>query len=160
MLSWLKKEFRRILPAFLFFLASFLLIQMTEGRMLKEGGIQAAGFFTILIAAGVVAKVLVLVDHFSFINLFPKKPLIYNVIWKMFVYSVASLFIRLLFRIIPFLWASAGYEINIRNFQASVYWVEFWAIQAWYVMLFTVYVLFRELIRAVGHEKVKRIFFG
>ncbi|MDQ3624923.1 MAG: hypothetical protein M3463_20990 [Verrucomicrobiota bacterium] len=55
------------------------------------------------IAALVIAKVVVITDHFAAVNRFPDKPLIYNVVWKTVIYFVAWLLMRYLEHVIHFL---------------------------------------------------------
>lgn len=42
----------------------------------------------------------------------------------------------------------------------EVVWPRFWAIQIWLLALFFVYCALRELIRTLGREKVRIMFFG
>ncbi len=147
-LRWLKHEFFHVLPAFLFFYISFNLINFTQGLMIKKAEIQPFGFITIFLAAGVVAKVLIAIDFLPVLNAFPRKPLIYNVIWKTILYSLATLLVRLLDR----LWND--------HFGMPLHWTEFWAIQIWYVILFVVFVAARELTYKIGPSKVRQMFFG
>jgi hypothetical protein len=150
-LSWIKKEFLHVFPAFIFFYISFNLINITEGFMFKKAGIGSFSFMTIFVAAAVVAKVLIVIDHLPFISLFPNKPLIYSVVWKTLLYGAATFCIRAAIRLFPFIWGQESIDID---------WKLFMAVQAWYVILFFVFVTFREFAMAIGPVKVRRIFFG
>lgn len=156
MLSWLKREILRVFPAFLFFFVSFNLINITEGFIFQKAGIGRFSFVTILIASALVAKVLVVIDNLPFINVFPHKPLLYNVIWKTMLYGVVTGFVRLFIRLVPSL--LSGYSIE--NFFQDTDWSLFFAILSWYFILYFVFVTFRDFAEAVGFVKVRRIFFG
>jgi len=160
MLQWIKKEIIHVFPAFLFFYLSFSLINVTEGFMFKKAGIGPFSFTTILIASAVVAKVLVVIDHLPFINAFPNKPLIFNVIWKTMLYLASSFCFRFLIRLFPFFWTTNSLITDYNNFLMDMNWRLFMAIQSWYVILFFVFVTFRELALIIGSTKVRRIFFG
>ena len=90
----LKHELRELIPVTVFFFVAFQLLAFTETMMLEQYGIRVSVFVTAAVGALVVAKVVLLADHLPLINRFPEKPLIYNVIWKTFVYFAASLVVR------------------------------------------------------------------
>jgi hypothetical protein len=156
MFSWLKKEIIRVFPAFLFFFISFNLINITEGFIFQEAGIGRFSFLTILIASALVAKVLVVIDNLPFINVFPNKPLVYNIIWKTMLYGVVTGIVRLLIRLVPFL----SKDDSIESFFQDTNWSLFFAILSWYFILYFVFVTFRDFAETVGFAKVRRIFFG
>ncbi|MBS0615196.1 MAG: hypothetical protein JSR58_01425 [Verrucomicrobia bacterium] len=148
-IQWLKSQFFHILPAFIFFYVSFALINFTEGLMMKDAGMQAFGSVAVLLAAAIVAKVLLAIDSLPFLNIFPTRPLIYNVVWKTLLYTLGSLGVRLLNRV----W-------NDYFDDTMLHWREFWAIQIWYLMLFSVFVSARDLTYEIGLKKVRQMFFG
>ena len=57
-------------------------------------GIPSSMFVTVTVLAFLIAKVVLIVDHVPFVNRFPEKPLIYNVLWKTAFYQVATLEVR------------------------------------------------------------------
>lgn len=142
--SWIQVQFWHIFPAFLFFWISFNSINLTEGLMQEKGAFGLYDWLTVFFAAAVVAKVLIFIDNLPFIDLFQKKPLIFNVLWKTTLYGSGSLIFRLI----------------LRQFHTTVLdWPAFWAIQLWYVMLFFIFVTFRDLIFIIGPKKVHALFF-
>ena len=54
--------------------------------MLEQYGIEFSGFVTSAVGALIVAKVVMIQDEIPFINKYPDKPLIYNVVWKTVIY--------------------------------------------------------------------------
>ena len=64
--------------------------------MLRENGLPLSSLTTATVAALLIAKVVLITDKFPFINRFPDKPLMYNVVWKTVIYVVAALFIHYL----------------------------------------------------------------
>ena len=101
--SWLKHELGEVIPPTLFFFIAFQVIALTRALMLREYGIQVATFVAATIGALIVAKVVLLADLLPFVNRFPDKPLIYNVVWKTSIYVVAALFVRYVEHLFPFL---------------------------------------------------------
>jgi hypothetical protein len=155
-----KREFWHIFPVFVFFLIAFNVINMTEIFLFERAGLSPFTFFNILVAAGLVAKIILVIDHLPFTNLFPNKPLIYNSIWKTLLYSSITLVVRLCIRLTPFLLENEPVSIEFEQFIDQVNWPLFISIQAWYVLLFFLFVTVRELTEVIGVEKMRRIFFG
>jgi len=155
----LKHELRELIPVTLFFFMTFQLLALTEALMLKQYGIQTAAFLSATIGALVAAKVVVLTDHFALVNRFPEKPLIYNVVWKTFIYFVVSLGFHYLEHLIHFWRTSPDFAEANRRLIAEVVWPHFWAVQLWLLILLLVYCAFRELVRALGRERIISMFF-
>jgi hypothetical protein len=152
-------EIRELIPVTLFFFVAFQLLALTDALILKQYGIHVAIFVGATLLALVVAKVVLLTDHFALVNRFPEKPLIYNVIWKTVIYFFAALAFRYLEHLIHFWRTSAGFaEANRRLFEEIV-WPHFWAVQLWLLILLLIYCAFRELVRALGRERIITMFF-
>jgi hypothetical protein len=153
-------EIRELIPVTLFFFVAFQLLALTDALMLKQYGIQAAVFLGAALLALVVAKVVLLTDHFALVNRFPEKPLIYNVIWKTVIYFFAALAFRYLEHLVHFWRTSADFpEANRRLFEEIV-WPHFWAVQLWLFVLLLIYCSFRELVRVLGRERIIAMFFS
>lgn len=155
----LKYELRQLIPVILFFFVAFQLLALTKTMMLEQYGIRVSVFLTATVAALVVAKVVLIADHLPLINRFPEKPLVYNVIWKTAVYFVASLAVRYVEHLIDSWRHAANFaEANRRLFDEIV-WPHFWGVQLWLLVLLLLYCAFRELARAVGRDRIIRLFF-
>jgi len=155
----LKHELRQLIPVILFFFVAFQLLALTETMMLEQYGIRVSVFLTATVAALVVAKVVLIADHLPLINRFPEKPLIYNVIWKTAIYFVASLAVRYVEHLIDSWRHTANFaEANKRLFD-EVVWPHFWGVQLWLLILLLLYCAFRELARALGRDRIIRLFF-
>lgn len=154
----MKKNLLHILPAFFFFFIAFSLINFTQGLMLKQDGIESFSYVAIFFAALVVAKVLILVDHFPVFNLFIEKPLIYNIFWKTFLYTIASIFVRFILRFhtiidYPYLLGS------VYSFRQTINLTIFWTVQIWYLLLFFIFAFCREFFEHYGPSNVLNVLF-
>ena len=156
----LKHEFLEVLPPTIFFLVTFHIVLIDRALMLNEYGLQISSMAAAAVMALLVAKVVLIADKFPFINRFPQKPLIYNVLWKTAIYVLASLFVHYLEHLIPLWWLSGDFTDANRDLWREVVWPHFWAIQLWLIVLIFVYCASRELIRVVGRERVVQIYFG
>ena len=156
----LRHEIIESIPPTVYFFLAFQVITFTQALMLKQYGIQVTTFAIATGAALVVSKVIPLADKLPFIDRFPDKPLIYNVLWKTLVYVTAALLVRYVENLFPFFRESGSLAAANRQFVQEIVWPRFWAIQLWFLVLFLVYNAFRELVRVLGRERVLHMFFG
>lgn len=142
-----------------FFLIAFHIILMERALIAREYGLHTLSMVTATLAALLVAKVVLIADMLPIINRFPEKPLIYNVVWKTAIYVGASLLVHYLEHLIP-LWWRMGFRAANEHLWSELVWPHFWAVQLLLVVLFVVYCAMRELVRVIGRERVRQIFFG
>jgi hypothetical protein len=159
-LNAVKHELLEILPATLFFFVAFNVIVITKKLMLEEYGIKFSGFVNAAVGALIVAKVVLLTDKIPFINKYPDKPLIYNVVWKTVIYVLAALVVRYLEFLLPLWWKYRNFNVATEHLWDAIVWPQFWVIHIWLVCLFLVYVSFRELARTLGEARFLQIFLG
>ena len=157
---WLKHEFQELLPPTIFFLISFHIIVLDRKLMLRQYALPLSSIASATVAALLVAKVVLITDAFPIVNRFPDKPLMYNVVWKTAIYVVAALFVHYLEHLVPIWWHTGDLSAANRQLATEIVWPHFWAVQLWLVVLLFVYCALRELVRAIGREKVIEMFFG
>jgi hypothetical protein len=156
----IKHEFLEVLPPAIFFFVAFNVITITKRLMLEQYGIEFFGFVTATVGALIVAKVVLLADNIPFINKYPDKPLIYNVVWKTVIYVLVALVVRWFEFLFPLWWKYRKLSVATERLWEEISWPHFWAIHIWLVFLFFVYVSFRELARTIGEERFIKIFLG
>ena len=142
-----------------FFLIAFHIIVMERALIAREYGLHPLSVVSATFAALLVAKVVLIADMLPIINRFPEKPLIYNVVWKTVIYVGASLLVHYLEHLIP-LWWRMGFRAGNEHLRSELVWPHFWAVQLLLVVLFLIYAAMRELVRVIGRERVRQIFFG
>jgi hypothetical protein len=155
----LKHELHTLIPATAFFFVSFQLLALTQALILKQYGIRVSVFLAATVGALVVAKVVLIADHVPLVNRFPEKPLIYNVAWKTTIYFVASLAVRYLEHVIHFWRESGDLATANRRLINEIVWPHFWGVQLWLLVLLLVYCAFREMVRALGSDRMIEMFF-
>ncbi len=156
----LKHETLEVAFPAIFFFVAFNVIVFTKKLMLEQYGISFSGFVNATVGALIVAKVILIADEIPFINKYPDKPLIYNVVWKTIVYVVVALIVRFLEYLLPLWWRYKALGLAAEHLWQEIIWRHFWVIQIWLICLFFVYVSFRELARTLGEEKFFQIFLG
>jgi len=155
-----RHEFHEVLPPTIFFLITFHIILLDRALMLREYGLRLASVGAAAVMALLVAKVVLVADKLPFINRFPEKPLIYNVVWKTVIYVVASLLVHYLEHLIPLWWRGGNFLEANDDLWREIVWPHFWAVQMWLTVLLFVYCAARELIRIIGRDRIAGMFFG
>jgi hypothetical protein len=156
----LKEEFFALLPPTIFFFVALHIVAFVHVLMLKKTGIAASSSISIVVAALILGKAVLIADMLPFINRFPNKPLIYNVAWKTVIYWLISVAIHYVERLIEF-WRHAGsFVAGNEKLLSEIIWPHFWAIQIILFVLIAMYCTVHELVRVIGRQKVLRIFFG
>ena len=156
----LKREILGAIPPVIFFFIVFQLLAFTRALILKEYGIQVSIFINATIAALIVGKVVLIADKLPMVNQFPNKPLIYNIVWKTFIYKVAALIVRYVEHLVPLIREYKNLTVANSHLLDEVVWPHFWLIQLWLLICFLMYFTLRELGRILGREQVHSIFFG
>jgi hypothetical protein len=62
--------------------------------------------------------------------------------------------------LVPIWWRTGELGAANHRLMHEVVWPHFWAVQLWLVVLLFVYCTLRELVRAIGREKILEMFFG
>ena len=155
----LKHEIHEVIPPTIFFLISFHIVVLDRALMAREFGIRLSAVAGATIGALLVAKVVLVADMLPFINRFPEKPLFYNVVWKTAIYVCASIVVHYLEHLVP-LWWRMGFVAANEHLRTEMVWPHFWAIQLWLIVLILIYCATRELIRVIGRDRVRQVFFG
>jgi hypothetical protein len=150
----IRHEIREFIPVALFFLVSFQLLAFTQSLMLREQGIHVASYIAAAVGALIVAKVILIADYFSFVDRFPHKPLIYNVLWKTGVYFVASILVRYAEHLIHFWRQSGSFVAANRSILVELNLWHVLVVQLWLLVLLFLYCLANELVRALGGRRV------
>jgi hypothetical protein len=155
----IKQNYLEMLPPAIFFFIAFSLILTTKQLILREYGISWTGIGAAFFGALLVGKMVLIADKLPFVNKFPDRQLIYNASWKCLIYYLAAVLVQWLERIVPLLTKHESFMDANRHMLAETVWPHFWLIQMWLAVLFFIYCAMRELVRAIGNDKVVRMFF-
>src|SRR6266480_2556752 len=158
--SKLKEELFALLPPTIYFFVALHIVAFVRVLMLKGTGIAPSSSISIAVAALILGKAVLIADLLPMINRFPNKPLIYNVAWKTLIYLLMATLIHYLERLVDFWRQTGGFVAGNQKLLAEIIWPHFWAIQIILLVLIVMYCTIHELVRAIGKEKVLRIFFG
>ena len=155
-----KKEIGELLPPTLYFFITLHLIAFFRVLMLKGTGIALSTSASVTVGALILGKAVLIADLMPFINRYPDKPLVYNIVWKTTVYVLVAMLVHYLERLIDFWREAGGFIAGNQKLVAEIVWPHFWAVQLLLVVLILIYCTMHELIRVIGVDKVRQIFFG
>src|SRR5262245_57389932 len=124
----IKREFYEILPPAIFFFISFHIILIDRALMLREYGLRLSSMTVATIGALLIAKVVLIADMLPFINRFPDRPLIYNVVWKTAIYFGTSLVVHYLEHLVPLFWRLRNLRTANDDLLSHIVWPHFWAV--------------------------------
>ena len=155
-----KEEFAKLVPPTIFFLIGLHLVALLRALMLTGTGVSPLSSAQITIGALILGKAVLIADMFPFINRYPDKPLMFNIAWKTAIYMLVAMLVHYLERLIDFWQEAGGFVAGNQKMLAEMVWPHFWAIQIFLFTLILMYCTAREVIRAVGADKVRRMFFG
>jgi hypothetical protein len=156
----IKHLVHEMIPPTVFFFVAFQLLAFTRSLMLKRYDIEVTTFLAATIGALVAAKVVVLADLLPFINRFPDRPLIYNIAWKTPIYFAAAFTVRYLEELFHYYRQHGDLLSANQHLLDEVIWTRFWAIQIWLTVLLLVYCVQSELVRVLGRDRMRELFFG
>lgn len=155
-----RAELIALIPPTLFFFIALHIVVLIRTLMLEGDGIRPRTSISIIIAALVLGKSVLVADLLPFINRYPHRPLVYNVLWKTTIYFLISMLVHYAELIIA-LWRKSGsLSFSVHELYARIVWPHFWALQLVLAVLIFMYCNMRELVRVIGPVKVWHIFFG
>ena len=159
--SWhFGKEFRKLLPALIFFLIAFHMLSASKSLILKQHGIIVPASTMATISALIMAKVVFLMDRLRFLNTYPRKPLIYDVAAKTAAFSIASVILFIVEELIRGSIKTGSVAAGWAMIAGEVNWSAFWLRQVWFSLLIFLYCLTVEFAKVIGPDKVREIFLG
>ncbi len=156
----LKEEVIEMVPPTLYFFVILHLVAFIRILMTKNTGLSLPTSASITVAALVLGKSVVIADLLPWINRYPDKPLIWNVCWKTTVYFVVALLVHYLEHLYDFWKEAPGVVAANQKLLAAIIWPHFWAIQIVLAVLIGMYCVMAELVRVIGADKMKAMFFG
>ncbi len=156
----IKEEIEALLPPTIFFFVALHLVAIVRILMLKGTGIPLGTSVSVTVAALILGKSVLIADLLPFINRFPDKPLAYNVGWKTAIYVLVAMVVHYLERLVDFWREAGGFVAGNQKLLSETVWPHFWAIQIFLLVLILMYCTLHEIVRVIGADRVRRMFFG
>lgn len=160
LLAVVAHEIREAIPAFLYFLVVFLLGRITRALTLDEYHITVGGTTVAVIGALIVTKAILVADALPLTKVFARRALAYSIVWTSLVYFAITFAFHYLEELVP-LWRKYGGVVAAHErLLEEVSWPHFWVVQLWIAFSLLCYCTGVELVRAIGKDRVRALFFG
>jgi hypothetical protein len=156
----IKEEVIEMIPPTIYFFVILHIVAFIRVLMNRNTGLPLPTSISITVAALVLGKSVVIADLLPCINRYPQKPLIWNVCWKTTIYFFVALLVHYLEHLYDFWKEAPGFVAANQKLLAEIVWPHFWAIQILLALLIGMYCVMGELVRLIGADKIKAIFFG
>ena len=153
-LSFVVREIREALPAFVFFLVAFHMIAVSKAVLLEQYRITVASASIATIGALIVAKAILVVEGIPLARLFAKRALA-NVLWKTLLFGLVAMLFRVLEELVPVAVKHGGVVAAAKRMTEEISWPYFCVFQMWLFALLFLYCLAAELVRIAGRPKVR-----
>lgn len=157
---WFREEIIMLIPAIIYFAICFNLFHFALGLMLQPQDVRFTSYLGATLGAILAGKVILVAESLPFINAFPRKPILYNILWKFSIYSFFVFFVQILDHTVKKIYHTGSWSIAYTSIKADVSHSLFWGIQITVLMFFLIFIVFSELVRVVGKQRIKEIFFG
>ena len=155
-----KDEIGKILPPSIFFFIMLHIVALERSLMLKGSGVPLLSSLAVTIAALTLGKAVLLADALPLVNRYPDKPLAYNVVWKTTIYLIVATVVHYLENLYDFWKETGGLVAANQKLLAEIVWPHFWATELLLLVILFMYCTMRELVRVIGRDKVREMFFG
>ena len=156
----LKREFLKLLPPTIYFFVVLHIALFTRALLDEQYGISIPSSISATIGALIVGKAILITDALPFVNWFRHNRLIFNVVWRIFLYVVLIFIFQFLEELIPIISKYETILDAIKHIIEEIKWYRFWATYILLSVFLTIYIVATELIKAMGREKCVELFFG
>lgn len=156
----IKKLYLEMLPPFVFFLVMFLLLSVSRAVSAGQHVMGVVVFAAAVVGALIAAKVVLIANRLPFLNLYPRKPLIYSILAKTVIFSIGMLLFTVVEEMLRLSRKTGGLGPAWEHLVMNFTWSMFLLREMWQFVLVLFYCAGSELTRVVGREKVREIFFG
>ena len=150
-----------MLPPTIFFFVALHIVAVVRVLMTKgTPQFQPVSTISIAVAALILGKAVLIADLLPLINRYPDKPLFYNIVWKTLIYQLVAAVIHYLERLYEFSRQAGGIVAGNEKLLAEIVWPHYWAVQIILFVLILMYCTAHELVRVIGKDEARRLFFG
>jgi hypothetical protein len=159
-LIFLKNEFLEMLPPTIFFFVVFHIIVFVRALMSEQYGITITSSASATIGALIVGKSILIANALPLFNWFRQKRLIYNVVWKIFLYIIIIFLFKFLEELIPLISKYGSISTASEHLIEEIRWPRFWATNIILIVFLVIYSLATEVISVMGRKELIEIFLG
>lgn len=154
----LLKELKTVIPPTIYFFCAFNIIAFTSDLVVHHYWFALSNFMLATVMALIVGKVILVTDHFRFVDRYRGRPLWRPILFKAAFYTVVVLLVRMAEAFVHAAWDERGFRIALGADRNAFTWQHFTAVQVWLFVSFLVYVTVTELSALSGKSFVRLLF--
>lgn len=159
-LQFLKKETLELIPPMVFFFVLFEIVVVVRSLLGSGLDVSMTSTGAAFIGALIVGKAILIIDATPLFHWFREPRLVYNLLWRVFLYTCLALLFQLLEELIPLYRQTGSWSTAMSSFGEEVDWVVFWATHLFLVIFVTFYALITTLVELVGEERLLALLFS
>jgi hypothetical protein len=156
-LLFIKHELMEMLPSTIFFFIIFQIIVFT--RMLKgdQSNVSLGSVLAATIGALIVGKSILIAEALPIFNWLKSKRLIYDIIFRLFIYELIVLLFQFLEELIPLISKYDSFPKAMSHLFEEIDWAMFWSTHIVLALFLIIYCLASGVIGVIGRDKVLKI---
>ncbi|MFO0963867.1 MAG: hypothetical protein U0625_13320 [Phycisphaerales bacterium] len=155
-----KEELRLMIPATIYFLMALVIVTWVRELMIAGTGQSLGQSASMLIAALVLAKAVLIADLLPFMRRESTKPLVWIIAIKSSMYLVVATAVHLLERAIECWRHAPDFSAAWDEVLHQISWTQFLALHIVLALFMIAYSTMRELTHVLGAAKMKALMFG
>ncbi len=156
----LKHALLRLYAPTLFFFVGFHIIAFTRALMAEQYTVSAASSAAATIGALIVGKAIMIAETLPLLNWFRHNRLVYNVMWRIFLYVILVLLIQFIEELIPLVSKYGSLSTASERLLEEIDWHRFWSTHILLILFLLIYTLATTIAGAIGRNKLLDIFFA
>lgn len=156
----LKRELKEITAPSIYFFVAFHIMIMVRAFLEGEYGITLQQSVTATLSALLVAKSIILANALPLFRWFVQVRLIYNILWRAFLYIACTLLFLYLEEVIPLLSKYGSLMSASEHLLEEINWFKFWSSGIVLTMFLCHYSFATGMMEVVGRSKLLHILFS
>jgi len=156
----LKRELKEMIAPAVYFYVAFHIMILVRAFLEGEYGVTLEQSITATLSALLVSKAIILADALPLFRWFVQIRLIYNIIWRVFLYIACTLVFLCLEELIPLLSKFGSFISASEHLVEEINWFRFWSSGIVLAMFLSHYSFSTGMIGVVGRSKLLRILFS
>jgi hypothetical protein len=158
--AFLKKESLELLPPTMFFLLVLQLTVLVRTVLVSESQFSMTTSTAALIGALVIGKSILIADALPLFRWFREPKLIYNTVWRVFLYLIIVLLFQVLEELIPLVSKYGGVGAALERFSSEVNVARFWVTHLMLALFLIIWSFTTTLIDIIGRQRLLQVLFG
>lgn len=156
----IKRELKEIMAPAIYFFVAFHIMILVRAFLEGEYGITLEQSITATLSALLVGKSIILANALPMFRWFIQIRLIYNIIWRAFLYMACTLLFLYLEEVIPLLSKYGSLMSASEHLVEEINWFKFWSSGIVLTLFLSHYSFATGMMHVVGRSKLLHVLFS